>query len=307
LIFLALSEWLAAQDSNIPESIEKIEKMLYEEAFEIRAARPVRYKNDPAKSGMYVTPDSAYFRVKIMAAPLGGEAFNRQPRYELAAYLLQKMFLDPPDYVVPPTAVRSMPLKSYRQLEEGAEATFDQTSSVIVTVQYWLNNVTAEDFYDKKRVASDSVYARCLGNFNIFTYLADHKDVNPGNYLISKDPSKPRVFAVDNGVAFGSEQSDRGTEWRNIRVNRLPKKPLERLRNIRLEDLDAALGVTAQFQVVNGFLSETKPTGNLDPSRGVRKSGNVIQLGLTKAEIKDIYLRIQNLLKKVDDGKIELF
>jgi hypothetical protein len=57
---------------------------------------------------------------------------------------------------------------------------------------------------------------------NILSYLIEHKDSNVGNFLISKDATNPRVFAVDNSYAFGSPESDRGHDWRFIRVKRLP-------------------------------------------------------------------------------------
>ena len=41
-----------------------------------------------------------------------------------------------------------------------------------------------------------------MANFNVFTYLVSHNDENEGNYLISGVEDNPRVFSVDNGLAF---------------------------------------------------------------------------------------------------------
>ncbi len=48
--------------------------------------------------------------------------FNNVPRYDLAAYELQKLFLDPPEYVVPPTALRMVPLADFANYSPGVAA-----------------------------------------------------------------------------------------------------------------------------------------------------------------------------------------
>src|SRR5688500_11840023 len=45
------------------------------------------------------------FRAKWKPSAEMGEGFNNQPRKELAAHELQKLFLEPHEYVVPPTTV----------------------------------------------------------------------------------------------------------------------------------------------------------------------------------------------------------
>ena len=47
---------------------------------------------------------------KWKPAPSGGEGFNNFPRKELAAYEFQKLFLDPDEYVVPPTVAFCVPV-----------------------------------------------------------------------------------------------------------------------------------------------------------------------------------------------------
>jgi hypothetical protein len=49
------------------------------------------------------------------------------------------------------------------------------------------------------------------------------------------------------------------------------------------------------------------PTGPIEASEGMRRRGDVVQLGLTDYEIGQIWGRIQNVLDEVDDGKIVLF
>lgn len=206
--------------------------------------------------------------------------------------------------------MRSFPLKKYREIEHSIvqiKPTFDNTQCVCFVLQYWLENVSTDNIYDKKRFENNTTYARYLANMNILSYLIRHVDSNIGNFLISTDPNSPRVFAVDNGMAFDSREGQRGHEWRDIRIKRLPRKTLERVRKIELETLYKTLGVVAQYKVHNGQLLFVECTENINPKKGVRVSEDVIQLGLTKREIDDIFNRQQKLLKRIDTGKIKIF
>ena len=222
-------------------------------------------------------------------------------------YELQKLFLEPQEYVVPPTVSRSLPLHQYQEIEPDVEPTFKNTRCVFFCLQYWLENVTSKNIYDKKRFKSDTTYAKHLGNMNILSYLIRHNDSNAGNFLISKDPANPRVFAVDNGLAFGNLESNRGYEWRKIRVKSLPGKTIERLRKIQKSDLEKTLGVVAQFQIQQGQLIPVPAGESLDEGKGVRVAHDIVQFGLTKSEINRVFDRIKRLIKRIDSGKIKTF
>lgn len=295
-----------ASDDNFTLSVKEIEEKLTRENFEVLQMRGARFENDATKRAL-LKFDNALIQVKWKKAARGGQAVNNQPRYELAAYELQKLFLEPEDYVVPPTAVRCLPMGRYPKTESQASPTFKNTSYVFFALQYWLENVSNKFKFDKKRFKSDPTYARFIGNLNIFTYLIKHSDSNVGNFLISVAPSDPRVFVVDNGLAFGDIVSDRGFVWRNIRVKRLPNETIERLRNITQADLENTLGVVAQFGAVDGHLIPTLATQNLNGKKGVRQKDGVIQFGLTSREIKRVYSRLKKLLLRVDSGKIKTF
>ena len=71
--------------------------------------------------------------------------------------------------------------------------------------------------------------------------------------------------------------------------------------------LDDKLAVVAQFLVNEGQIDPVEPTEALSKDQGVRRLGNVIQLGLTKGEIDGIDERIKELLRNVDSGKILVF
>ena len=300
----------ALQDSNVLLPIPEIEERLTEGDFRVAGAQPARgLEDERTVRAMLMYEDGTSILAQLAPAPAGGEAFNNVPQYDLAAYRIQELFLDEDEYVVPPTVVRAFPVEWCRQhVKEDVPATFRDTESALVVVQYWVWNVQPEGIWDEDRFESDTAYARHVANFDIFTHLIRHNDSNLGNYLISTDSTSPRVFSIDNGVAFDAQESDRGFKWRGIRVERLPRKTVERLRELTLEELQEALGVLAQFELQpGGQFARVAPTDNLDPGDGIRRSSTVIQIGLEDDEIEDIHERIQDLLEEVDEGEYELF
>jgi hypothetical protein len=203
--------------------------------------------------------------------------------------------------------MRAFPLDFVRERVPDAEATFREApASVLVCLQYWLLGVTPDNFWDPQRARGDSVYARYIGNFNILTHVIRHSDANVGNYLISQG-EVPRVFSVDNGVAFSSEESNRGFQWREMQVRRLPRATVERLRGVTHEQLTQTLGVLIEFEVRDGQLHRVPPGANMSPGRGVRRSATRIQLGLTESEIRAVERRIQNLIRQADARRYEIF
>ncbi|MEJ2370454.1 MAG: hypothetical protein P8Y07_06370 [Gemmatimonadales bacterium] len=300
---------LAAQDVNLLFAADSIESLLRTPELRIIGSAGTRFEGDRTQRVVLEFEDELRIKVKWAKAPSGGRgSFNNRPRYEIAAYELQKLFLDDPEYVVPPTVARCVPVDQQRQIQTWAEATFSGTNSVLVVLQYWLWNVTADDVWNKDRFKSDTLYARHFANLDLFTYLIRHSDSNEGNVLISSVTANPRVFAVDNGVAFNRrEVSDRGTKWRGLRVHRLPQSTVDRLRALTRDEQDRRLAVLVQFRRAGEALIPTTPTAPLDRGKGVRSNDEVVQLGLTEHEIDQIWDRIQKVLEKVDEQKIALF
>jgi hypothetical protein len=310
---LLLSWGLAAAaptDPNIPRDVPELERELATEPFRIVTAeisRPKAKGDITLKAELSFTDEPPY-RVKLRRAEPGAEDFNNRPRYDLAAYELQKLFLDPGDYVVPPTALRMMPLAELEPWAPAARPTFRGTNEVLVVLQYWLQEVgLAEDVYDAARFAADPVYARHVGQLNVLTLLIEHGDSNLGNFLISKAPQGPRVFSVDNGVAFAFNESDRGQLWKRLRVDRLPADTAARLRAITAAELETRLGVLAQWRLEEGRWVSSAATANLAPTRGVRREGTVLQLGLTRAEIAQVERQLQKLRRALEDGSLATF
>ncbi len=305
------------QDSNVLLPVGEVERILSEEDLQIVSMVPSRGLPSERTYQATAMVGDQVFQMKYAPATKGASEFNNRPRFELAAYEIQKLYVDPEDYVVPPTVARCYSLDEVQaalDLVPGAhkpqaEATFDGWRMQLVVLQYWLWNVDApeaRELKDRDRLASDEAYARHMGNFNILTYLIRHNDSNKGNYLRSTDPANPRVFAVDNGVSFLNEEINRGHYWRDLELDRFPAKSIERLRQYTLEDLYQRLGVLAHFEVRDGEFVQVPPSGNLDDGGGVRRSESAIQLGLTASEIRGVYERIQKLIERVDEGRYDL-
>jgi len=299
---------LRSQDRNIGMPAARIEAYLRDSVLKPVASEGSRFKGDRTEHVLLSFNEATAIEVKWAVAPTGGEAFNNQPRYEAAAYELQKLFLDDRDYVVPPTVLRMVP-QSVFAASSGlkGQPTFEDSPAVLVALQYWTMDVTPDGVFDPKRADRDSVYARHLGDLNILTYLIRHMDANKGNMLISADSANPRLFAVDNGVAFASKPSNRGTDWQKMRVDRVPAATAARLRSINEASLTTALGVVAQFERRGDDYVSTPAGPNLDADKGIRRKGSTLQIGLTSYEIEGVRDRLKSLVKDIDRGRIKTF
>ena len=296
------------QFGNLPLPVDSLEHLLNHAPFELPDTLiGTRFAEDRTQRPLLIFENGPALVAKWARAPEGGEEFNNSPRYEVAAYEIQKLFLDEPEYVVPPTVMRMVPVSWYRTLDDDVDPTFDVGESVLVTLQVFLGRVSDENVFDEDRFEADSVYARYWGNANLLTYLIRHNDSNQGNLLISTIPSSPRVFAVDNGLSFRSPESNRGTRWRVLQVQRFPAHTVERLRELTEEDLHRHLGVLAQWELMEGELVPVEPGENWRDSRGIRERDDGVQIGLTENEIEDVWERIEDFLYTVDRGRMELF
>ncbi len=307
--FLAIAT-AAAQDVNITQPPAGLEQLFAAETMVIEQAQVSRPK---AQGDITLRADVSFggapaLRVKLRRAEPGAETFNNVPRYDLAAYELQKLFLDPEEYVVPPTALRMVQLADFARFAPEVERTFREAEQqVLAVVQYWLNDITnAEDIYDPARFAADPLYARHIGQLNLLTYLIEHRDSNLGNFLIGRAATGPRVFSIDHGVAFASEGSDRGELWKVIRVDRFPADAVERLRAVTPELLKQRLGVLAQWRLEDGSYVPMPAGENMASNRGVRSRDGALQMGLTESEIAQVYRQLARFLSQVDRGRVEL-
>jgi len=306
-LLLGLAATAAAQDSNITQPIADLERLLAAEPLVITQAEISRPK---AKGDITLRADVSFggappLRVKLRKAEPGADTFNNVPRYDLAAYELQKLFIDPTEYVVPPTVLRFIPRADFAKYQPDVARTFSSADQVLAVLQYWLSDITVvADVLDPARFEADALYARHIGQLNVLTYLIEHRDSNVGNFLIGKSPIGARVFSIDHGVAFASIDSDRGEAWKDIRVNRLPADTVARLRTVTLPVLEQRLGVLAQWKLEGTRYVPVALGPNLSPYRGVRREGKDLQMGLTKSEISAVNRLLIRLLQRIDAGEI---
>ena len=88
---------------HLPLPIDALEHKLTHEPFTILAAKSTSGGSTSAMRLTLQFQDCSVVHVKWRAATASGQAYNNNPRKELVAYAIQKLFLDPQDYVVPVT------------------------------------------------------------------------------------------------------------------------------------------------------------------------------------------------------------
>ncbi len=249
--------------------------------------------------------DSVYF-----FAPGMLDGINNSPRKEIAAWKIQRLFLDPQDYVVPPSAAHCAPIDEVREFLPKAKPTLEGTNCQLGVFSLWMKDVTLPDpLLDDERFARDPVYAYYLANFNLLTYLIKHNDGREGNFLVSKDDSRRQVFSIDNGVSFGGVWFNWFVpNWSDIRVPALRRESIDRLRELEEQDLHALLGVLNELRRNDDdVFVAVDPGPNLDDDDGVRLEDGVLQFGLTDDEIEDVWERIEDLIEDVDGGDVAVF
>ena len=92
--------------------------------------------------------------------------------------------------------------------------------------------------------------------------------------------------------------------WKDLRVHKLPADAVARLRAVTSDDLAMRLGVVAQWRRQDGRYVPVPLGVNLAPTRGVRRAGDELQMGLTEAEIGAIERLRLRLIAQVDSGEI---
>lgn len=289
---------------------KQAESMLRSEKFTIEQVR----KNSSGIGGSEVfvleyPGENAVIKAKWSTSKKGGTGFNTNPRKELAAFKLQTLFLEPEEYVVPPTVGRCIESTAVHGHLPKSKEQFEGVPCVFGVLQYWLSNVTDENVFDAARFESDPAFRRTVAEMNLLTYLIDHRDTKRMNFLISTDPRHPRAFSVDNGMAFSGFRNPIAyfkDGWAKIIVPALPKTQIERLRKLTRHDLDTLLTVS-QYTVTPHGLVEVPPTAPISDTEGVRREGNVIQLGLTRDEVDGIEKRLKTLLGEIDRDEIKVF
>ena len=238
-----------------------------------------------------------------------GDSWNNSPRREIGAYEVQKFFLQPDEFIVPPSAPRCIPLEVYRAVDPAPQPNLPGVRCVFGLLSGWLSNVEQPArAFDRTRFASDPLYRDRFAALNLLHYLIDHRDARANNFLMSRNPADPRIYSIDNGIAFGGVLYNFFIpHYNRVVVSGLPKATVERLRAVGPRDLER-LGVLGELRAdESGVLRPVEPRANLDPERGARLSSGLMQFGLSANEIAAIRKRLDDVLARIDRGELAVF
>jgi hypothetical protein len=300
-----------APGNHWPLAPARAEELFAQAPLELRSIEPTEHGfSGPLKAEVVFPPDPREVAIQWKLVPPSElEAFNNSPRKEIAAYAIQKWFLEPQDYVVPTTALRCVPLASYRRIQADAEPTLAGTSCVLGAISLWLVHVKqADELLDPERFATDYAYAYHLSNLNVLTLLIRHIDSDPRNILVSDDETNRRVFSVDNSLTFDTRFFNVVVEnWNRIRVPAIRSAVVEALRKIDPRQLDRLATLVELRSDAHGVLRPVPPSAPIDATQGVRIEPGRLQMGLTTLEIDRLAERLAELLALVDEGKLSVF
>jgi hypothetical protein len=284
-------------------------RLLQSERFELRDMKPATGGVTRVDHGeAYFPARRVELDVKWKVAPAGGEGWNNVPRKEVAAFVIQQWFLDDRDWIVPPTAIRCVPVDEHRRFLD-AEPIVEGTRCVLGMVAAWLEDVEHPDeVLDEGRFRREPEYARHRADMNLVAYLVAHRDGRLANFLVPKDDDDGRIYLIDNGISFGGLVWNYfRPNWNVIRVPALRRDSVDRLRRVSAGDV-SALAVLTQLEAdARGVLEPAKREAPWDASQGARLRKGRAQFGLTADEIAGVATRLADLLSRVDAGEIALF
>jgi hypothetical protein len=240
-----------------------------------------------------------------------------EPRKELAAYAVQKLFLDETELVAPPTVAHCFPLDEYRAFAADEKATFDKSDCVLGFASYWLESVKSvgsarrdgllgagEGVWDPKLFEKDAAYRHSVANTNLLTYVIHHGDAHNEQFLLEQTPRGLRTYVVDNSIAFKSIKNPMllfREDWSKLQVPRLPKRTVERLRALTDEDF-AGLATVTELERRGRQLVRASPAPSQPKSDGSAMSwiGERLRIGLSQGEIELVRSRVRELLARPD-------
>lgn len=284
----------------------KIETALKEGSFTItHAARSPSGTTAPYKVRLQLS-DGTIISAKFKRAPDDFDAFNNSPRREIAAYEMQKLYLEPEQYVVPPTVIHCLPVDRYPGLFPDIQPQEGSRCAVGV-LAYWVEGLSSDDVLDEVSWNRDPVYRDNLGNLNVLTILVGHQDSIGDNFYRSTDAPRSHVLSVDNGLAFGAMGANPvqlfSSKWSHARVDAVSARTVARLKKIEAGEFDR-FRVVSQLQLKDGSYVTVDPTEPLEPTKGVSKKDGVVQLGLSVEELTDVQVRLAKLLGDIGSGEL---
>ena len=255
------------------------------------------------------------FRAKWRAQ--SSSSIVNEPRKELAAHAVQKLFLDETELAAPPTVAHCFPLAEYRAFVADERASIDGIDCVLGFVSYWLESVrtassarqdgllsgTGESFWDAKLFEKDPMYRSSAAKTNLLTYVIRHGDPHNAQFLLEQTPQGLRTYVVDNSIGFRSIKNPIyfiREDWSKIRVPRLPQRAVERLRALTDEDFAGLATVTELERQGRQLVRVATPAAVTSDESAMSWHGSRLRIGLTRGEIELVQSRIRDLLARPD-------
>jgi hypothetical protein len=244
-----------------------------------------------------------------------GDLVN-EPRKELAAYAVQKLFLDESEYVVPPTAAHCFAVAEYARFDGKAKPTLPGTSCILGYTSYWLEGVQTvnaargsgqlgkgQGIWDAELFQRDPEYRQSVEDSNLLTYSINHGDAHGEQFVLQRFPRGLRAYVVDNSIAFRSIKNPMlllRQDWSEIQVPALSRKAVARLQKLTQADF-ARLGNISELELRDGTLVNVRPSAPLaSDGTTMTWTGSRLRIGLTKGEIALVETQIKDLLSRPD-------
>ena len=260
------------------------------------------------------------FRAKWRALSTSSSLNN--PRAELGAYAVERLALQPHEYVVPPARGHCFDLDQYREKVDSAERpSFARTRCVYGILSYWLEGALtpkrAEQIgwirskpYDAALFARSPSYRQSVADTNVLAHLISHGDAHPNQFVVTGYGERPFLHLVDNSTSFTSFRNpsiEARDDWSRIIVPALRRGLIDRLGALTAGQLNS-LAVVDQYELRNGILVATRRTPAMSNTwAGYRWQGDELQVGLTDDEIRQLRSRIEALVARVAHGDTSVF
>jgi hypothetical protein len=253
------------------------------------------------------------FRVRWRAQSSTG--LINEPRKELAAYAVQKLFLSEQELVAPPTVAVCLPLADYRRFEPKEPPTFENIDCVLGFASYWLEG--GEDvgaaqksgtlhksagIWDQQLFETDPVYRSSVSNANVFTYLINHGDAHEKQFMLEHTRRGLRTYVVDNSIAFLSIKNPMllvREDWSQIQIPAIPQSLVARLKALTVAQL-RALSSIVELEKRDRQLLPSNPNLERIPTDGHAMSwqGPRLRIGLSNREIELVAARVRELVER---------
>jgi hypothetical protein len=264
--------------------------------------------------------------------PLSSQTILNDPAKEVGAYHVQRLLLGEDEYVIPPVVGHCFAVDHYEDalgIEE--PRTFPATDCVFGFLSYWVTDSVdlfgarelglvpvpsgidgerARDplLYDPARFQSNAAYQRTIANLNLTVHVVNNGDAHAGQFIAY--PQGEHWFIVDNSISFESIPNPTLMfiqDLSSIHVPAIPASTAARVRDLARPDIEA-LRVLEEYVVVEGRLSPVDPGEPIgDADERLRWEGDRMQLGLTAAEIRGVWERVERLQRTLARAEIETF